>query len=858
MKRFICILLLLTCMLVSNGQEACGPTTINEAENYYNIGRFKECIDQLNTCLVAKNGFAFDEKVQAYRLLAMSFLAIDSINAADENIQQLLTIKDDFTTDPRDPERFRYEVTKVRSLQRISIVSSVSKKAEDIRRAPATINVITKEEIIQRGYTDLIEMLADLPGFDISLLYGVNYANAYQRGLRTTTMEKTLLLIDGIEENDLWTNTADISRQYPITNIKRVEIIYGPASTMYGPNAFVGVINIITKEPEDVVKQNKSVGIHANAGVGSYNSRFSDITFAYKKNNFAAMLTARYYESDRHSLASQKFFDYDPSAYDAFNYKTILSIKTNAQAYINSNSLPSSHPYYTIFGAPGNADSIVLSAAGINAAKGLDKTAYTKSINGVPVGYANPSNLWLVNGKINVGGFSISVQHMFKKEAAGALYTDLNQAINNVYWIPERSFIAIKYERKLSNKLQFSALSNYRMHGINNDTRVASVTNYARGLLRIRDLVKDSMPAWNTTYFFQNNKQFRTEIKFLYTPSQNLYIVSGIEYRNSQLQGNYLNTTNILTPEEAGVFSGSALGGNQFNIRDIGVYTQANYKFAKYFGITGGLRVDNNTIRENGGFGTEFSPRLVIDYAKNDYVFKAIYSRGIVNISNFTKFATAGNRIPNPNLGTESIKNYEFSASKKITKFFTADVTFYESIIKDVVGVRTFANGSSQNQNLGEFKIFGIQSNVLFIKKDLTLVANYTYTKPKQTKDDTGKDADLVVADIANHHLNFIANYLFIKKLNINFRVNYVGSKQAGTGTSVPANPEKNFPAYTIANATIGWVNILPGTTLQLVCNNLLDKNYFNPAGRAADGINTPSSLLQPGRNFFIKLNYEF
>jgi outer membrane receptor for ferrienterochelin and colicin len=125
------------------------------------------------------------------------------MNAADDNIRQLLILKDDFTADSRDPERFRYELNLVRSAQRISIVSSVSKKAEDIRRAPATINVITKEEIIQRGYTDLIEMLADLPGFDISLLYGVNYANAYQRGLRTTTMEKTLLLIDGVEENDL-------------------------------------------------------------------------------------------------------------------------------------------------------------------------------------------------------------------------------------------------------------------------------------------------------------------------------------------------------------------------------------------------------------------------------------------------------------------------------------------------------------------------------------------------------------------------------------------------------------------------------------------------------------------------------
>lgn len=856
---FILLLMLLNLTSTINAQDNnCSAASITEAENFYNIGRFKECIGQLSNCLLQAKGFGYEEKVQAYRLLAMANLAIDSIANADDNIEQLLLVKDDFTADSRDPERFRYELLKVRSAKHINIVSSVSKKAEDIRRAPATINVITKEEIAQRGYTDLIEMLADLPGFDISILYGVNYANAYQRGLRTTTMEKTLLLIDGVEENDLWTNTADISRQYPITNIKRVEVIYGPASTMYGPNAFVGVINVITKEPEDLIKQGKSIGLHANAGFGSYNSKYADVTFAYKKNTFSAIFSARAYQSDRHDLSSQKFFDYDPSVYDAINYKTIMSIKTNAQTYITNNSLPATHPYYTIYKTGTTADSIVLTQAGIDAARALDKSAYKKVVNGVPVGFANPTTLTLLKGKINIGDFSIDMQYMFKKEGAGPLYTDLGQAINNVYWIPERTSISVRYDKKLSNTLSFSSLSNYRMHGIDNDTRVASIYNYSRANLGIKDLVKDSTPGYNTTYYFQNNKQFRTEIKLLYTPTQNLYVVGGIEYRNSQLQGNYLNTTNILTPEENGTANtGTILGGNQFNLTDFGIYAQANYRFAKNFGITLGLRRDHNTIRANGGFGTEFSPRVVLDYAKNDWVFKAIYSRGIENVSNFTKFGVASGRIPNPNLGTESIKNYELSASKKIGKYITADIDFYESIVDDVVGVKTLSSTTSQNQNLGKFKIFGIQSNFTYTKKALNVTVNYTYTNPKQTVDDTGKDADLLVADISNFHINTIVNYLFFKKLNINIRANYVGIKHAGIGTSVPANPETTFPSYTIANATVGY-QIIKGATIQLVCNNVLDKYYFNPAGRAADGISTPSSLLQPGRNFFIKLNYEF
>jgi hypothetical protein len=61
-----------------------------------------------------------------------------------------------------------------------------------------------------------------------------------------------------------------------------VEVIYGRVNHVW-INAFVGVINIITKEPEDIIQQNKTIGIHANVGVGSFNSRYADVTVAYKR-----------------------------------------------------------------------------------------------------------------------------------------------------------------------------------------------------------------------------------------------------------------------------------------------------------------------------------------------------------------------------------------------------------------------------------------------------------------------------------------------------------------------------------------------------------------------------------------------
>lgn len=101
------------------------------------------------------------------------------------------------------------------------------------------MNVITKEDIIQRGYTSIDELLSDIPGFDVSITNGITYLNAHQRGYRTPFTQRTLILINGKNDNHLWTHMANFSRQYPINNIEKVEILYGPSSAVYGANAFL-------------------------------------------------------------------------------------------------------------------------------------------------------------------------------------------------------------------------------------------------------------------------------------------------------------------------------------------------------------------------------------------------------------------------------------------------------------------------------------------------------------------------------------------------------------------------------------------------------------------------------------------
>lgn len=113
--------------------------------------------------------------------------------------------------------------------------------------APASVTVITGEELEKESFVDLTDALRNVPG--VAVAGGAGAENIYLRGLPA---EYTLILIDGKRLNSraARTNGSGGVDQYfmpPASAIERIEIVRGPMSSLYGSDAMGGVINIITK-----------------------------------------------------------------------------------------------------------------------------------------------------------------------------------------------------------------------------------------------------------------------------------------------------------------------------------------------------------------------------------------------------------------------------------------------------------------------------------------------------------------------------------------------------------------------------------------------------------------------------------
>lgn len=143
-------------------------------------------------------------------------------------------------------------------------VAIVSKKEERVQDAPATIYVVGDKEIKERGYMFLHDLLRDVPGFDFVNDLGTYGMMAMQRGIDTPENNKTLIFIDGVLTNNPSQGVSYMSYQFALHNVKRVEILWGPASALYGANAFSGIINIVTKTADDLEAEGK-LG-HVSAG----------------------------------------------------------------------------------------------------------------------------------------------------------------------------------------------------------------------------------------------------------------------------------------------------------------------------------------------------------------------------------------------------------------------------------------------------------------------------------------------------------------------------------------------------------------------------------------------------------------
>jgi outer membrane receptor for ferrienterochelin and colicin len=131
-------------------------------------------------------------------------------------------------------------------------VSIASRYEQPISRAPSNVYVISDEDIRNSGATDIPTLLRQIPGMEVMQTNAVDF-NVSVRGNNQLAANKLLVLVDG---RSIYVDQAGIVfwKQLPValTEIKRIEVLKGPASAVYGFNAFDGVVNIITKSPEEM------------------------------------------------------------------------------------------------------------------------------------------------------------------------------------------------------------------------------------------------------------------------------------------------------------------------------------------------------------------------------------------------------------------------------------------------------------------------------------------------------------------------------------------------------------------------------------------------------------------------------
>ena len=141
-------------------------------------------------------------------------------------------------------------------------VTVASRKAMTARETPGIVTVVTREDILASGARDMTDILAMIPGFTLQMDdYGV-IGPAF-RGLWGFE-GKILMLWDGIEMNETLYGNLPLGNHYPVDQIKRVEVIRGPGSAMYGGFAEVAVIQVTTLQAEDV--QGGAAGVALGRG----------------------------------------------------------------------------------------------------------------------------------------------------------------------------------------------------------------------------------------------------------------------------------------------------------------------------------------------------------------------------------------------------------------------------------------------------------------------------------------------------------------------------------------------------------------------------------------------------------------
>lgn len=170
-------------------------------------------------------------------------------------------------------------------------VSIATKSSQKISQTPSVVSVITAEDIKNMGFCELEEVLQSLPGFEFtqtrlgSKPFGIRGVSDIRQGGRL------LVLLDGTPYNGImYGSSVFYGASFNLDAVKRIEVIRGPGSALYGRNAYSAVVNIITKESSESIE----VGVNG----GSYNTYDIYGSFGQNKKDLSSYVSFKKHKTD--------------------------------------------------------------------------------------------------------------------------------------------------------------------------------------------------------------------------------------------------------------------------------------------------------------------------------------------------------------------------------------------------------------------------------------------------------------------------------------------------------------------------------------------------------------------------------
>lgn len=200
------------------------------------------------------------------------------------------------------------------------VVVTAGRVEQSRENTVADITVVKREEIERAGADSLIDVLSRQPGIQVSTNGGQGTSSSLY--LRGTNADHIVVLVDGVRINSATLGTTAFE-SIPLAQIEKIEILRGPASSLYGADAIGGVIHIFTRKSNNIAPH-----VYAAAGIGSYNTRTAEAGISGSNNKLKYGINISSLESDSFSARRIRTgrFDLDDDRHSKLSISTYAEL----------------------------------------------------------------------------------------------------------------------------------------------------------------------------------------------------------------------------------------------------------------------------------------------------------------------------------------------------------------------------------------------------------------------------------------------------------------------------------------------------------------------------------------------------